>query len=102
MHLPSYQSLQGTRPYNLGEEPEASALAAAEALGLMEPHSPSSPSSSANGGPQPPHRARLFSAAEDMVGADLVLVMDKYTAGDVMREVGLGGVGLGVAGLGVG
>eukprot|EP00198_Chlamydomonas_reinhardtii_P004601 XP_001693937.1 predicted protein [Chlamydomonas reinhardtii] len=77
----------GTRPYNLGEEPEASALAAAEALGLMEPHSPSSPSSSANGGPQPPHRARLFSAAEDMVGADLVLVMDKYTAGDVMREV---------------
>ncbi|KAG2433804.1 hypothetical protein HXX76_008162 [Chlamydomonas incerta] len=86
----------GTRPYNLGEEPEPNALVAAEALGLLQPHSAAASSSGGSGGseaqqaggsPPQPHRARLFTAAEDMVGADLVLVMDKYTAGDVMREV---------------
>ncbi|GLC34835.1 hypothetical protein PLESTB_001169400 [Pleodorina starrii] len=62
----------GTRPYNLGEEPEPAAVAAAEALGLEPPAG---------------HAARLFDPAVDIVSYDLLLVMDKYTAGDVMREV---------------
>ncbi|KXZ53329.1 hypothetical protein GPECTOR_7g1223 [Gonium pectorale] len=62
----------GTRPYNLGEGPEPAAVAAAEALGLELP---------------PGHCARLFEPARDIVAFDLLLTMDKFTAGDVMREV---------------
>ncbi|GIL49691.1 hypothetical protein Vafri_5981 [Volvox africanus] len=62
----------GTRPYNLGEGPEPAAVAALEALGLEAPEE---------------HTARLFDPAYDIVSYDLLLVMDKYTAGDVMREV---------------
>ncbi len=66
---------QGTRPYNVGEGPEPAAVAAAATLGLALP---------------PDHAARLFEPADDIVRHDLLLVMDKYTAGDVMREVGAG------------
>ncbi|GLI64599.1 hypothetical protein VaNZ11_007906 [Volvox africanus] len=62
----------GTRPYNLGEGPEPAAIAAVEALGLKTPVE---------------HIARLFDPAYDILSYDLLLVMDKYTAGDVMREV---------------
>ncbi|GIL73462.1 hypothetical protein Vretimale_17671 [Volvox reticuliferus] len=62
----------GTRPYNLDEGPEPAATAAVEALGLEAPVE---------------HTARLFDPAHDIVSYDLLLVMDKYTAGDVMREV---------------
>jgi len=34
-----------------------------------------------------PYMAQQFCPAEDIVAADLVLVMDKYTAADVLREV---------------
>lgn len=66
---------QGTRPYNVGEGPEPAAEAAAATLGLTLPAD---------------HAARLFEPAEDIVRHDLLLVMDKFTAGDVMREVGRG------------
>jgi hypothetical protein len=36
--------------------------------------------------------AQQFCPAEDIVAADIVLVMDKYTAADVLREVNLLGV----------
>ncbi|EFJ45244.1 hypothetical protein VOLCADRAFT_106057 [Volvox carteri f. nagariensis] len=62
----------GTRPYNLGEGPEPAVVAAAEAMGLELPAQ---------------HAARLFDPANDIVSYDLLLVMDKFTAGDVMREV---------------
>ncbi|GFR49616.1 hypothetical protein Agub_g11639, partial [Astrephomene gubernaculifera] len=62
----------GTRPYNLGEGPEPAAAAAAAALGLQLP---------------PNHAASLFDPAHHLVSYDLILVMDKFTAGDVMREV---------------
>lgn len=62
----------GTRPYNVGEGPEPAAEAAAATLGLTLPAD---------------HAARLFEPAEDIVRHDLLLVMDKFTAGDVMREV---------------
>ncbi|PNH11781.1 hypothetical protein TSOC_001350 [Tetrabaena socialis] len=62
----------GTRPYNIGDGPEPAAAAAAAKLGLTVP---------------PGHAARLFNPAADIVAHDLLLVMDKFTAGDVMREV---------------
>ncbi|KAG2484271.1 hypothetical protein HYH03_016915 [Edaphochlamys debaryana] len=62
----------GTRPYNLGEGPESAVPEALEALGLDPPGH---------------HSARLFEPAADIVAYDLLLVMDKYTASDVMREV---------------
>jgi hypothetical protein len=36
----------------------------------------------------PGHYARLFNCQRDIPAADLLLVMDKYTAADVLREVG--------------
>lgn len=33
--------------------------------------------------------ARVFNSEQDIVAFDLLLVMDKYTAADVLREVGL-------------
>ncbi len=64
--------MQATRDYNIGEGPEASVLAAAHELGLVLPEGIT---------------ARLFDHERDIVAYDLVLVMDKFTAADVMREV---------------
>ena len=40
--------------------------------------------------PPPGFQARQFEEAADIVAFDLVLVMDKFTAADVLREVRLG------------
>lgn len=64
--------LQATRDYAIGEAPEPSAVAAAESFGCEI---------------QPGFAARKFDYEQDTVNFDLVLVMDKFTAGDVMREV---------------
>lgn len=62
----------GTRDYGLGDGPDPSAVAAAARLGLRLPAG---------------HGARLFDPASDIVRYDLLLVLDKYTAADAMREV---------------
>lgn len=59
------------RDYNVGEAPEAATLAAAAEAGLAIP---------------PGTAARQFDPETDIVRADLVLVMDKFTAADVLRE----------------
>ena len=61
------------RDYNVGEPPEPAVLAAAAEAALVIP---------------PDTEARQFAPETDIVRADLVLVMDKYTAADVLREVG--------------
>ncbi|KAK9909328.1 hypothetical protein WJX75_000581 [Coccomyxa subellipsoidea] len=63
---------KGTRDYNLGEGPEAvvSEVAAENDVTLPEDF-----------------KARTFSPEEDIVQFDLVVVMDKFTAADVLREV---------------
>lgn len=65
-------SLQATRDYNIGEPAEPSAVAAAASLGCEMPAG---------------FAAKKFDYEGDTVAFDLVLVMDKFTAGDVMREV---------------
>lgn len=61
-----------SRDYSTGEGPEAVALAVAQRLGIKLPQG---------------RTARVFQPAVDIVRFDLVLVMDKFTAADVMREV---------------
>ncbi|KAK9844195.1 hypothetical protein WJX81_007742 [Elliptochloris bilobata] len=63
---------RSTRDYNAGEPPDLAVLAAAGEAGLAIP---------------PDTQARQFAPETDIVRADLVLVMDKYTAADVLREV---------------
>ena len=65
-------SVQATRDYNIGESAEPSAVAAASSLGYDMP---------------PGFAAQKFDYEKDTVAYDLILVMDKFTAGDVMREV---------------
>lgn len=63
---------KGTRNYSLGHGPEASVLAVAPKVGVSLPEG---------------FAARLFDHAHDIVAFDMVLVMDKFTAADVLREV---------------
>lgn len=63
---------KGTRDYNLGEPPEVSTRAAAQQLGWGLP---------------PDCAARCLDPVADIVAFDLLLVMDKFTAADVLREV---------------
>lgn len=65
-------NLQATRDYNIGEGPEPAVAAVAEELGICLPIDFS---------------AQLFDHERDIVAYDVVLVMDKYTAADVLREV---------------
>lgn len=65
--------LQGTRDYNIGQGPEASVQQAAASLGVS----------------LPAVQARQFQPEKDIVIFDLVMVMDKYTAADVLKEVRL-------------
>ena len=58
----------------MGEPPEPAVLAVAAEAALAIP---------------PDTEARQFAPETDIVRADLVLVMDKYTAADVLREVPL-------------
>lgn len=64
------------RDYNLGEAPEAvvSLVAAESDVTLLEDF-----------------KARQFCPDEDIVQFDLVMVMDKFTAADVLREVSSSG-----------
>ncbi|KAF8057642.1 ptpA [Scenedesmus sp. PABB004] len=66
---------RATRDYCLGQPPHPAAVAAAAALGT-----PLDSTAGAGG-------ALRFEPAADIVAADLVLVFDKYTAADVLREV---------------
>lgn len=61
-----------SRDYNVGEGPEVvvQEVAAENSIQLPEDF-----------------RARQFSPEEDIVHFDLVVVMDKFTAADVLREV---------------
>ena len=64
--------LQATRDYTIGEGPHPSAQVAANGLGVQLPVD---------------FKASRFDYTDDTVHFDLILVMDKFTAGDVMREV---------------
>ena len=66
--------LQATRDYAVGEAAHPATSAAAQALGIELP---------------PQFAARKFDYTNDTVHFDMILVMDKFTAGDVMREVGV-------------
>eukprot|EP00878_Enallax_costatus_P033054 GHUV01036431.1.p1 GENE.GHUV01036431.1~~GHUV01036431.1.p1 ORF type:complete len:250 (+),score=82.46 GHUV01036431.1:458-1207(+) len=65
---------RATRDYCLGEGPDQAAVAAAATLGVQLPDAGTA-------------AAVMFDPANDIVAADLVLVMDKFTAADVLREV---------------
>ena len=67
--------MQGTREYNVGEAPEASVLQELQRRQLDPP---------------PGFAAQRMDPAQDIVQFDLLLVMDKFTAADVLREVGQG------------
>ena len=63
---------RATRDYSVGESPHPAAQAAAAELGLALPEGLT---------------ARVFDGAADIVTHQLVVVMDKYTVADVLREV---------------
>ncbi|GAB4821620.1 hypothetical protein N2152v2_008666 [Parachlorella kessleri] len=63
---------KASRDYNVGDGPEASAETVLTRVGLEAP---------------PGFQARQFEEAADIVAFDLVIVMDKFTAADVLREV---------------
>ena len=64
--------MQGTRDYNIGEGPDVSVQAAAQSMGLELRND---------------FKAQHINYEEDIVNFDVILVMDKYTAADVLREV---------------
>lgn len=65
-------SLQGTREYNVGDGPDIAAQGAAQQMGIELPAD---------------FQARQINPERDIVEFDIVLVMDKFTAADVLREV---------------
>lgn len=65
-------TLQGTREYNVGEGADIAAKGAAQQMGIEIPEG---------------FQARQIQPERDIVQFDIVLVMDKYTAADVLREV---------------
>ncbi|MCO5569193.1 hypothetical protein L7F22_022903 [Adiantum nelumboides] len=66
-------SSKGTRDYNEGEKPDGNVLEVAGDLGLDISD----------------HSATVFDCARDVVVYDMLLVMDKFTASDVLRDVTL-------------
>ena len=64
--------LQGTRDYNVGDGADVAAQAAAQQMGIELPKD---------------FQARQINPEKDIVQFDIVLVMDKFTAADVLREV---------------
>ena len=60
-----------SQDYCVGDSPEGSTVAAAEKLGLSFPKG---------------NTARMFEPGADLVRHDVILVMDKFTAADVLRE----------------
>ena len=89
--------LQASRDYCAGQPPDLAASAAADTLGYsLTPPAAAAPAAAAaaEGGNKDAAAAAdggggvsVFNPLEDIVAADLVLVMDKYTAADVLREV---------------
>jgi protein-tyrosine-phosphatase len=65
-------SAAASRDYCLGESPDGTAVAAAEKLGLHIPGE---------------YAARQFDERVDCVKHDVILVMDKFTAADCLREI---------------
>lgn len=64
--------MQGTREYNVGDAPDIAAQGAAQQMGIELPAD---------------FQARQINPERDIVEFDIVLVMDKFTAADVLREV---------------
>ncbi|DBA94929.1 TPA: hypothetical protein ACH3X1_002458 [Trebouxia sp. C0004] len=63
---------KGTRDYNVGDGADVSVQAAVQQMGLQIPEN---------------FQARQINPERDIVCFDVVLVMDKFTAADVLREV---------------
>lgn len=63
---------QGTRDYNVGEGPDEKVIEVAEDLSIFLSED---------------FKARVFDYEKDIILFDLVLVMDKFTASDVLREI---------------
>ncbi|KAL3131755.1 hypothetical protein ABBQ38_007474 [Trebouxia sp. C0009 RCD-2024] len=63
---------KGTREYNVGDGPDIAAQAAAQQMGIEL---------------REDFQARQINPERDIVQFDVVLVMDKFTAADVLREV---------------
>lgn len=91
--------LQATRDYCAGQQPDPAAVAATQTLGFSLDPGPAAAAAAAvgSGGSEPvaggssSSGVSVFNPLEDIVSSDLVLVMDKYTAADVLREVRVGG-----------
>ena len=66
--------VQGTRDYSVGEGPDVSVQAAAQTMGLEL---------------RQDFKAQQVDFERDIVKFDVVFVMDKYTAADILREVRL-------------
>lgn len=66
--------MQGTREYNVGDGADVSVQAVAQQMGLILDEN---------------FQARQVNFERDIVHFDVVLVMDKYTAADLLREVSL-------------
>eukprot|EP00210_Caulerpa_lentillifera_P006713 g6415.t1 len=63
---------RATRDYNIGEGPDPAVIEASENLSIFLNEN---------------KKAELFNYEKDIVLFDLVLVMDKFTAADVLREI---------------
>ena len=64
--------VQATRDYSIGQPPEAVVAEVATELGIPLPSG---------------FKARLCNHEQDIVKFDLVLVMDKFSASDFLKEV---------------
>lgn len=64
--------MKGTRDYNVGDSVDPSVASAALDMMVQIPKN---------------FQARELKETEDIVNYDVLLVMDKYTAADVLREV---------------
>lgn len=64
-------SSKATRDYNVGEPPDSRTIEVAEDLGLQIRN----------------HTATIFECRRDVIEYDLMLVMDKFTASDAMKEI---------------
>jgi hypothetical protein len=85
-------TLQATRDYCEGQGAHPAAAAAAARLGISlpqsaQPEAADAGAAAASASQSDASAAFVFEPANDIVAADLVLVMDKFTAADVLREV---------------
>jgi hypothetical protein len=78
--------MQASRDYCIGQQPHHAAAAVAEAA-LGTPLAGTAAAAAGSAAAAAAGGAVQFNPAADIVASDLVLVMDKYTAADVLREV---------------